>query len=283
MKGKGTKSKDHPGSSGLSPAKKKPLILVDEADMESDDDDVKLQGATASGVSAGAAASTVAGAAAQLPPGDTDRPPAWFAAFEARQEARFDTLLKECNDCREEHAGLKLEFDNLKDSVTKLTSTLREAELKIDELENRSRRNNVVIYNVPEGSEPGADCVKFVSNLLAECKLTATIQRAHRTGAKPPTDSTSTNNLRPRSRPRPIHIAFSNYIEKETCRKGLASHFKDHTYGDNTKYFVSDDYTRRVLQMRKEKLPELFKLRKEGKYAYMVYPATIRVRESRQP
>ena len=273
MKGKGAKSKDHPGSTGASPAKKKPLILLDEADMdlESDLGHDDVQGA--SGVSAGAAA--------QLLAGDTDRtrPPAWFAAFEARQEARFESLLKECKECREEHAGLKLEFDNLKDTVTKLTSTLHEAELKIDELENRSRRNNVVIYNVPEGSEPGADCVKFVSNLLAVCKLTATIQRAHRTGAKPPTDSAT--NPRPRSRPRPIHIAFSSYIEKEKCRKGLASHFKDHTFGDNTKFFVSDDYSRRVLQMRKEKLPELIKLRNEGKFAYMVYPATIRVRESR--
>ena len=192
---------------------------LDEADMELESDHGYDDVQGASGVSARAAA--------QLLPGDTDRtrPPAWLLKPDRR---RGLTLLKEC---REEHAGLKLEFDNLKDTVTKLTSTLHEAELKIDELKNRSRRNNVVIYNVPEGFEPWADCVKFVSNLLAVCKLTATIQRAHRTGAKPPTDSAT--NPRPRSRPRPIHIAFSSYIEKEKCRKGRVPLQRPHIRGQH--------------------------------------------------
>lgn len=37
---------------------------------------------------------------------------------------------------------------------------------KVDDLENRSRRSNLRIINVPEGSEKGQDLAKFVSDLL---------------------------------------------------------------------------------------------------------------------
>ena len=81
---------------------------------------------------------------------DADAPTRWFAAFESRLEARFDSLVRECSEV---HAGMKLDIDNLKDEVQKLTAALKEADLKIDDLENRSRRNNLVLFNVPEGME----------------------------------------------------------------------------------------------------------------------------------
>ena len=131
-KGKGTKTKLFPGSTatGDSPAKKK-VFLMDEADMECDREDGgdAAASASASGVSAETTAGDAgAGAAAAQPlAGDGDRPPAWFKAFEARQEARFETLLRECRECREEHAGLKLDFDNLKDTVKKTAHARRRA------------------------------------------------------------------------------------------------------------------------------------------------------------
>ena len=39
---------------------------------------------------------------------------------------------------------------------------------RIDDLENRSRRVNLRIINIPEGSEKGRDTTKFISNLLME-------------------------------------------------------------------------------------------------------------------
>lgn len=39
---------------------------------------------------------------------------------------------------------------------------------QLDDLENRSRRNNLRILNIPEGSEHGKDPLKFISELLTE-------------------------------------------------------------------------------------------------------------------
>ncbi|CAL9705987.1 unnamed protein product [Knipowitschia caucasica] len=40
---------------------------------------------------------------------------------------------------------------------------------RVDDLENRSRRSNLQIINIPEGSERGRDPVEFMSELLKEC------------------------------------------------------------------------------------------------------------------
>ena len=38
--------------------------------------------------------------------------------------------------------------------------------VKIDDLENRNKRQNVVLWNVPDGNEDGKSCSKFVTNFL---------------------------------------------------------------------------------------------------------------------
>ena len=202
--------------------------------------------------------------------------PGWFKKFEVRQEARFDEILKECHEA---HASMKFEIDNLKDEVAKLTKALEETDIKLDDLENRNRRNNIVLYNVPEKLE-GGDCAGFVQSPLQEARpgteaaqKPAGIQRAHRTGLE------SSGN---KTRPRPIHVGFSTYLEKEKCRRVLLDLFKRKKFGkEEVRLFVSDDFSQKVRKMRKEKIPELMRLRKEGKIAYLAYPATIRVRNPR--
>ena len=143
----------------------------------------------------------------------------------------------------------------------------------MDDIENRNRRNNIVLFNVPEKSE-GADCAKFVHNLLNEAgcpDVRDAVQRAHRSGRL---------SREQNPRPRPIHVGFSTYLAKEEARKSLIEFFKNKKKTDNqTRLFVSDDFSRRVQALRKEKLPQLINLKKEGKIAFMVYPATIRIRD----
>ena len=43
--------------------------------------------------------------------------PAWFQAFEARLESRFDLLHAEC---REKHESMEIDIANLKDEVERL-------------------------------------------------------------------------------------------------------------------------------------------------------------------
>ena len=207
--------------------------------------------------------------------------PEWFKRFEERQEARFHEVL---NECREAHACFRFDIDNMKDEIDKVTQALKQAEIKINELENRGRRNNIVLFNIPEDME-GSDCAAFVKGLLAEAtsdpvvlRSADEIQRAHRTGKK---SSATTPSRGQKARPRPIHVGYSSYIAKEKSKKSLRELFKSKKFGPNdTSFFASDDYSRKVQQLRKEKIPELKRLRKEGKRAYLAYPAEIRIQDS---
>ena len=195
--------------------------------------------------------------------------PRWFREFEKRQDHRFNSLLKECRDA---HETLRFDMNIMKDTVEKLQKQLTEASDKMDELENRNRRNNVVIFNLPEGAE-GSDCAAYVKKLLKDCKIDqVAIQRAHRSG--PPRHP---GHGQPQ-KPRPIHVGFLYYPEKERCRKALIELFKKKEEGP--KLFVSNDYSVRVQKMRREKIPELRRLRANGQQAVLIFPATIKVRDS---
>ena len=119
------------------------------------------------------------------------------------------------------------------------TQELNKALDKIDDLENRSRRNNVVIFGVPEGVETNpSNCSDFVSDTLLKfidpdnTMPKIDIQRAHRTPTGPA--------RMPGSKPRPIHVLFSNYQQKEMVRKTAIATFKSKKFGDS-KLFISDD------------------------------------------
>lgn len=83
---------------------------------------------------------------------------------------------------------------------------------RLDDLENRARRVNLRIINVPEGSEKGRDPIEFISDLLVE-NLGAGVfpkppelERAHRSLAPRPG---------PGGRPRPFVICFHRFQERE--------------------------------------------------------------------
>ena len=204
-------------------------------------------------------------------------PPKWFKDFECRQDQRFEKVARDFRDVCE---GFTMEIDNMKGEIDALKRKLELTEIKIDDLENRSRRNNIVIFNLPEGTE-GVDCTKYLSDLLnKECKIqNCGIQRAHRTGKPNPAPNNASNGNAQSSKPRPIHVGFGLYQDKELCRKALADLFRSKKIEDS-KLYVANDFSQKVLQLRKAKLPQLRKLKNEGKNAFFVYPATIKVRES---
>ena len=135
-------------------------------------------------------------------------PPQWFKNFELRQEARFEEVI---NSCKNAHDALNFDIKNLKDDLERVKT-----ELKLDDLEYRNRRINIVIFNLPEGSE-GPSCIDFIKTMLNDdCGLQPSIQRAHRSGVF----------HREAQKPRPIHVGFALYPEKETCRKALVELLK---------------------------------------------------------
>ncbi|XP_073697996.1 uncharacterized protein [Garra rufa] len=91
---------------------------------------------------------------------------------------------------------------------------------QIDDLENRSRRANLRIINIPEGSEDGKDPVGFVSGLLKDTMESVfdsppELERAHRA-------------LRPKpgagQPPRPFIVCFHRYQEKERALQWARRH-----------------------------------------------------------
>ena len=82
---------------------------------------------------------------------------------------------------------------------------------RLDDLENRSKRANLRILNVPEDSERGQPTVKFVSNMLMEAMpgvfdKPPELERAHRSLGQKPKEE------RP---PRPFVVCFHRFQEKE--------------------------------------------------------------------
>ena len=89
-------------------------------------------------------------------------------------------------------------------------SDLEALNSKIDDLENRSKRNKILIWGVVEGSEEGFPSMEgFVANELMRkhMKLDREIEvmRAHRTRIKQ--DSSGAAPLKPR----PIHVSLLDF------------------------------------------------------------------------
>ncbi len=196
---------------------------------------------------------------------DDDKAPRWFTRF----EDRFEVLIKDIKDIQE---GLNAHIDSTEE---KFGSVSKEMELlwdKIDDLENRGRRNNLVLYNVPEGVEPNPnDCINFMNKLSKdfikiEPASVPEFQRAHRTPTGP---------SREQGRPRPIHIQFPTFQSKLAFRKAAVSMFKTTTF-NGAKLFIQDDLSARVQKKRKELVPAMKKLREEGKRPFFIYPAVLK-------
>ena len=92
---------------------------------------------------------------------------------------------------------------------------------RVEDMENRSRRANLRILNVPEGSEKGQSTVKFVSEMLMEVmgegvfETPPDLERAHRSPGQKPQEG------RP---PRPLVICFHRFQEKEKVLRWGRTH-----------------------------------------------------------
>ena len=119
---------------------------------------------------------------------------------------------------------------------------------KIDDLTNRSMRNNMVFWNIPEKAEAGIGCKTLLYNILErqfelEYARDIVIERAHRT--KIILEDGSIMN------PRLIHAKLLNWEDKEFLLKIGPSRLKRNNYGFGVKIYVSDDVTKKVREDRK--------------------------------
>jgi len=104
-------------------------------------------------------------------------------------ESKTANQLGEINDLKR---GLELtneEVETVKDAVSNKTDSagLASLEKKLDDLENRAKRNNIVTWSISEGAQKGFSCQEIVHNILTHhMQLVGDLEimRAHRTNIK---------------------------------------------------------------------------------------------------
>uniref|UniRef100_A0A8C6Q749 Uncharacterized protein n=1 Tax=Nothobranchius furzeri TaxID=105023 RepID=A0A8C6Q749_NOTFU len=156
----------------------------------------------------------------------------WAKTVEDNTKAQFELLCEEVRLIRESNISLANEMEARKkevddtlngqsDSITSMETKLKEMEKEIlklrrrsEDLEARSRHNNIRIVGLREGAEIGKKPSEFIAGLLKEklgLLVTPTLDRAHRTlgarrdGAGAP--------------PRAFMVRCHYYVEKEEILK----------------------------------------------------------------
>lgn len=143
---------------------------------------------------------------------------------------------------------------------------------KCDDLENRLRRNNIRIYQIPEGSE-GKDTAGFVKRLLHDVlnlpkDMDIKIERAHRSIAPKPVD--------PAMPPRSIIVRFLDAAVKDVIIRQAWSQGQIHF--QKRRLFFDQDYSPE-LQKKRTKVYEVIKqLKKKEIQAKCIYPAQLKVK-----
>ena len=163
----------------------------------------------------------------------------------ARLEQKTSTLATDSKEIKEGFQSLENDLADAKQDVKK---TVLELENRITDLQNRSRRNNIVIWNVPEGSEKDTLIVEFVkrSLLIDHMKLEGAenieIMRAH---------LMPTAIRRDTSKPRPLHVYLLKYTDRQYILANAVKCLKENQY-DGSSLYISDDVTKDVREQRKK-------------------------------
>ena len=182
-------------------------------------------------------------------------------------KASLNFSQKDLDDLKGKFFQAEQKVNDIDDTVTSNTNDIEQLLDDQKYLENYSRRNNVKIMGIPEkDANDGSETWEESEALAIEAIKTKlniqddlSIERAHRAhrahhcspfrhidGAKVP------------SKPRPIVVRFLSWKEKERVVRA-ARRIKP----DGLDFF--EDFSKKTLERRREKIPELIRKRKEGK------------------
>ena len=169
----------------------------------------------------------------------------------------YTSLMAEMSELKNEVSDLKSANEELKKENGLLLSRLDEITRKTDDLEDRSKRNNLIIHGIPrEKNEKWQDCEDLVREMIVDkLELSGELEfdRVHRLTSKD--DS-------------PIVARCTFYKDKEAIMKA-----KGKLKGSTV--FIGHDFSRRVREVRKKLIPHLKTAKSQKKKATMVYDHLI--------
>ena len=202
--------------------------------------------------------------------------------------SRMDTLELKVKDIEnqnkdfEEGVGhIDTELQEIRKALDSKASAmeLKKVNEQIVDLVNRNKRNNIVIHNVPEGAEGNTpDCCGLVHSILRDklgIQASMEIERAHRTPMARP----STQQRDARGKPRPIHVKFLRYRDRESVLK-KATQTRNLEVQDQ-RIFVSDDIHTATREQHRRMVQKVKKMREEGKFAFIPWsvPRVIKYKD----
>ncbi|XP_037502608.2 uncharacterized protein LOC119377056 [Rhipicephalus sanguineus] len=153
--------------------------------------------------------------------------------------ANLSTRLTDLENHCQNLLALRTEVDALNSKTGQLTHRMCDIEERLDDLENRSRRNNLIFYGFPDTNpkETYAQSEQIIIDHCLKCfgltVVTKDIERAHRLGRY------STN------RKRPIIVKLSSFKTKESI-------LSNGPKLKGTNLSIGEDFTRPVRTARKQ-------------------------------
>lgn len=193
----------------------------------------------------------------------------------SHMEQQFDSLQFELSSPKEEtralrtdHSVLLKHTEKLERTTASLSDSASAAVLKLPDLEDRSRRNNICIHGLPEGYE-GANAVQYLSNQLHRwfpslAESTPEIMRAHRIG--PPRSGGS--------KPRVLIMLCLRYTDRACIMKAITDTPVEVA---GKEICCTADFSTFTRGRRKACYPVMEKARQAGFQAFLIFPATIKL------
>ena len=157
----------------------------------------------------------------------------------AKQEVKFNSILEKLENLEisqkktaDDVKDLKQSYGFSEEQVTEVKNDIAEKashreltklEKKIDDLENRSKRNNILIWGLREDADKEYDSLElflahnFFGNHMGIKDIE--VMRAHRTNIK--------ERAATATKPRPIHVYLLRYTDKVMILKAAAKALKD--------------------------------------------------------
>lgn len=194
----------------------------------------------------------------------------------SRMEQRFDSLQSELSSLKEEtralradHSGLLKRTEKLERIAASRAVSATVVDLKLADLEDRSRRNNICLHGLPEEAE-GTNAIQYLVKQFGQWSPSLgdpppEIMRAHRIG--PP---------RRGSKPRVLIMQCLRYTDRNRILKAMRDRASP-VEGADKEIRCTPDFSAFTRGRRRACYPIMEKAREAGFQAFLLYPATIKL------
>lgn len=196
-----------------------------------------------------------------------------------RLEQRIDTMnntltrhTESIKSLRSDTVKLQHRVTNTEKSTVLCMEKLRACEDKLIQMEDRARRDNLLIFNVKEGAESG-NALAYLTRKIpkwfpAFASAPPELMRCHRLG---PLRAPAPGNTR---RPRPLIAKCLRYTDRDRLLNEARENPPEE---DGIQLKFAADYSSATTERRKPCYKVMHKARNMGLKAFLLYPATIKL------